>query len=131
MKCDFRDGELSKKVLFKSKLSGEPIHFGFIPIWELKKFVRYCLKNKLVAPLDPLNPRNPWYIADVNFVYVSTYSQTSVWPVAQIMTWLADLLRVQFTTGGLRPLRTARQTIDCGPNHHAKHYVIRNKMYIS
>ncbi len=131
MKCDFRNGELSKKVLFKSRLSGEPIHFGFIPVWELRKFVRYCLENKLVAPLDPLNPKNPWYIADVNFVYVSTYSLTSAWPVAQIMTWLADLLRVQFATGGLRQLRTARQTIDCGPDHHASHYVIRNKMYIS
>ena len=135
MKCNFHDSELVKKSLFKSRLSGEPIHFGFIPIWELRKFVKFCLENKIIVPHAPgtcgLSQVNHWYIAEVNFLYRSTYSQTSFWPVAQIMTWLADLLRVQFATGGLRQLRTAIQTIDCGPNHAASHYVIRNKMYIS
>jgi hypothetical protein len=130
MKCDFRNEEESKKALFKSRLSGEPIHFGFIPVWELKKFVRFCLENKIVEPIDP-NQINTWYKADVNFLYQSTYSLTSAWPTAQIMTWLADILRVQFRTGGLRALRTAVQTIDCGPHHTASHYVIRKKMYIS
>lgn len=130
MKCDFHDSELVKKSLFKSKLSGEPIHFGFIPVWELKKFVRFCLENKLVEPHDP-NQINRWYKADVNFVYVSTYSLTTAWPTAWIMTWLADLLRVQFRSGGLRALRTALQTIDCGPMNNASHYVIRDKKYIS
>jgi hypothetical protein len=129
MKCDFRDGELSKKALFKSKLSGEPIHFGFIPVWELKKFVSYCLENKLIVPMWP--GKNDWYTADVNFLYKSTYSQTMFQPTAWIMTWLADLLRVQFATGGLRSLRTAIQTIDCGPDHAASHYVIRDNRYIS
>lgn len=131
MKCDFRNGELSKKVLFKSRLSGEPIHFGFIPIWELRKFVRYCLENKLIVQLDPMSPNNLWYIANINFVYQSTYSQTRFQPTAWLMTWLADLLRVQFATGGIRQLRTAIQTIDCGPANGASHYVIRNMMYIS
>lgn len=130
MKCNFHDSELVKKSLFKSRLSGEPIHFGFIPIWELKKFVKFCLDNKIIVPYDP-NQINRWYTADVNFVYQSTYSLTMVWPTAWIMTWLADLLRVQFATGGLRSLRTAIQTIDCGPDHAASHYVIRDKMYIS
>ena len=130
MKCDFQNEELTKKVLFKCKLSGEPIHFGFIPIWQLKKFVKFCLDNKLIVPLDP-NQINRWYTADVNFLYKSTYSLTTAWPTAWIMTWLADLLRVQFATGGLRSLRTAIQTIDCGPNHSASHYVIRDNMYIS
>ena len=130
MKCDFRDNEQIKKVLFRSKLSGEPIHFGFIPVWELKKFVTFCLENKLIERVWPGKPTNTWYKADVNFVYQSTYSQTSQWPVAQVMTWLADILRVQFRTGGLRSLRTAIQTIDCGPDHTASHYVIRNNKYI-
>ena len=129
MKCDFRDTELVKKSLFRSKLSGEPIHFGFIPVWELKKFVRFCLENKLLEPVNP--PINIWYTADVNFVYQSTYSLTSVWPTAQIMTWIADIFRIQFATGGLRSLRTSVQTIDCGPLNTRDHYAIRDKKYIA
>ena len=130
MKCNFQDNEASKKALFKSKLSGEPIHFGFIPVWELKKFVRFCLDNKLIKANDPTGV-NHWYTADVNFLYRSTYSLASFWPGARLMTWIADLLRIQLPTGGLRCLRTNIQTIDCGPNHTASHYVIRDNMYIS
>jgi hypothetical protein len=130
MKCDFRNSELVKKSLFKSKLSGEPIHFGFIPVWRLRKFVRFCLENKLIKQHDP-NQINRWYKADVNFVYVTTYSHTTAWPTARIMTWLADILGVQFAAGGLRSLRTSTQTIDCGPLNNREYYVIRDKKYIS
>jgi len=130
MKCNFHDSELVKKSLFKSKLSGEPIHFGFIPVWELKKFVKFCLENKIIVPHDP-NQINRWYIAEVNFLYRSTYSYASFWPGARLMTWIADLLHIQLPTGGLRSLRTAIQTIDCGPDHTASHYVILDKKYIS
>jgi len=116
--------------LFKSKLSGESIHFGFIPVWGLKKFVRFCLENRVLVPVHA-SQINIWYTADVNFVYQSTYSLTSVWPTAQIMTWIADIFRIQFASGGLRSLRTSVQTIDCGPLNSRDHYAIRDKKHIA
>ena len=128
MKADFRT--ITNKDLFMSKLSGEPIHFGFIPVWRLGAFVRYCLKNEIITKRDPNNRRNPWYTAHYDFVYVATYSFASTPLFARVMVWVADLTgkRLRWLW---RPLYTGRETIDCGPTGPSNNYLISNGLYIS
>jgi len=93
MKCDFRNEEEARKIVFKSRLSGEPIHFGFIPKWERKAFVQFCKDQKLVVPFKSPKGKPGFskevYTAKDTFTYVTTYSVNSLFGWA--FEWIADL----------------------------------------
>lgn len=92
MKCDFRNDEKARKIIFKSRLAGEPIHFGFIPKWERKAFVQFCKDQKLVVPFKgPTGKRgfgNEVYTAKDVFTYEITYSVNVFF--GWVFEWIAD-----------------------------------------
>ena len=94
MKCDFRNVEEAKKIIFKSRLSGEPLYFGFILKWERKEFVQFCKDQKLVVPFKSKGPivkrgfRKEVYTAKDTFTYQITYSVNTLFGWA--FEWIAD-----------------------------------------
>jgi hypothetical protein len=122
MKCDFRDTVPTKRAWFKCKLSGEPIHFGYIPVWRLPAFVRFCKEHNLITA-HPEDRRGIFFTSNHYFLYTITDSvDTSILGTMQI--WLADLLGKSFAT--------RKNTINVGGGEiHTKwRYTIRNGRYI-
>lgn len=137
MKLDYRT--LTEKDLFIAKLKKESIHFGFIPVWRLKEFVRFCKERKLIeyTPTD----RSLWsryYYANYSFVYVATFAQTNFRPLAFITRWLTDLLgyylskRQQYLlTPSIHCFRTIQRTINIDHIGQSDwNYRIHTKQYI-
>jgi len=46
MTYDFR--KMTKLDMFKAKLANNVIDFGYIPMWRLKAFKNFCVKNELI-----------------------------------------------------------------------------------
>lgn len=129
MKCDFRNAEEARKILFKSKLSNEPIHFGHILVWDLKDFVQFCKDNKIITPQDIVEIFLQGYDVHYKFRYTTTVARTNFKPLAKITIWISDKLGCVLE-GGAHCLRTNYQTIHCGgPTRHR--YMILDDRYIS
>lgn len=96
---------MTKKDLFKIKLTNETIHFGRISRWQLKNFIKFCKKYKLITPQE-----YRWYEANYSFSYISTVSRTNFKPLAYIMIWLSDILNHHFTHT-MHCFRTGYQTV--------------------
>lgn len=139
MKLDYRI--LTKKDLFIAKLKKEPIHFGFIPIWRLKEFVRFCIKYELIT----LRTENyvtvfdyDYYQANYDFIYIYTAAITNFRPLSFITRWLSDLLghylskRQQYSlTPFIRCFRTTQRTFSVGgPDRVDWNYIIDRNKYI-
>lgn len=131
MKCDFRNGNLTKQKLFMSKLSGEPIHFGYIPIWRLRAFIRFCKENEIITAW-PKDSMVKWHKTNYHFCYTITDSQSFFAPLEFVMILLSDLLGGYTFTPFTRCLRTRKATITCGGDQidNKWRYMIRNGLYI-
>jgi len=75
MKCDFR--KPSSKDFFKAKLSGEPLHFGFIPVWQRKVFAKFCIEHNLIEKIPGNHPTS--YKVNHVFAYKRTWHRKG-WP---------------------------------------------------
>lgn len=128
MKCNFRNKEKARKILFKSKLSNEPIHFGHILVWDLKDFVQFCKDNKIITPHDRGEIFTQGYDVHYKFLYTTTIARTNFKPLAKITIWLSDKLG-GILVNGLFCLRTNLQTIECGDERRDR-YCIFNDRYI-
>ncbi len=121
MKCDFRNEEEARKILFKSRLSGEPIHFGFILKWERKEFVQFCKDQKLVIPF--INTKGkPGFSKEV-YRAINTFTFEITWSPYNILgwafEWIADLtgFRKRMLMPGIHYAEKITQTI--GPRNSA------------
>ena len=90
MKCDWKKFEQHEQAAFKCRLSGEPLHFGLIPVWERKKFARFCIEKNLIEKIPGDHPTS--YIVRHVFAYKRTWNRTS-WrqPIGILLELWADL----------------------------------------
>jgi len=90
MKANFKN--LNMKDIFKAKLSGEPLHFGFIPVWQRKKFAEACIKHNLIEKIPGNHPTS--YKVNHVFAYKRTWHRTGWRYLPGILIELyADLFR--------------------------------------
>jgi len=84
---DFRNmGELD---VFQAKLKYEVIPFGFIPVWQMKSFLNFCIKYKLLH--KPPTYREHAYLVEHKFSYGFTGSKVHHLPFGWILEWIADI----------------------------------------
>ena len=119
MKCDFRttDG----KEVFRSKLSREPIHFGFIHKWERRKFIRFCKDAKVVTPF-PNGKSKEVYVAQIEFSYQITWSPSRL--VGGLFEWIADWtgFRKRMLAPGLHYAEKTTFTVGQGKSVYGKSF---------
>lgn len=74
--------------VFKAKLSHIVINFGFIPVWRIGRFVKFCKKHGLLY--HPPTYFNSAYEVKHNFLYVRTFSKISHLPLGNLVLWVSD-----------------------------------------
>ena len=84
---DFR--KMNVKDLFQARLKHEVINFGFIPVWNIGRFVRFCKKNGRLY--QPPTYRAYAYLVKHNFSYIRTFSKVSHLPMGWLTEWIADI----------------------------------------
>lgn len=135
MNLDYRT--LTEKDLFIAKLKKEPIHFGFIPIWRLKDFIRFCKEHKLITLTSEAEKKYcpSYYNVNYDFIYTYTDAQTNFRPLSFIIKWLSDILghylskRQQYClTPMIHCFRTTQRTFNVGGPK--SFYIIHREKYI-
>ncbi len=91
MKCNFKNPNV--KDIFKARLRGEPLHFGFIPLWERKKFVKFCIAQNLIEKIPGCHATS--YKVNHVFAYKGTLHKTA-WraPVGCLIELFADIFNI-------------------------------------
>lgn len=91
MKCDFKNANI--KDIFKARLRGEPLHFGFIPLWQRKEFANFCIAQNLIEKIPGCHPTS--YKVNHVFVYKGTLHNTA-WraPVGCLIELFADIFKL-------------------------------------
>ena len=87
MKYDFR--KMSAKDVFQAKLAYETVHFGYIPRWRMKRFLKFCLQHRFLY--HPPTYRHDAFLVEHNFFYRTTVSRLDHMPIGHAFTWVADL----------------------------------------
>lgn len=87
MTYDFR--KMNEKNLFQARLKHEVINFGFIPVWRIGRFVRFCKRNGLLY--QPPTYMACAYLVKHNFSYVRTFSKVGHLPMGWLTEWIADI----------------------------------------
>lgn len=88
LQYDFR--KMSASDVFKAKLANETVHFGYIPRWRMKRFLRFCLQHKFLY--HPPTYMEHAYLVNHNFFYRTTMTKLDHMPIGWLFTWVADLL---------------------------------------
>lgn len=84
---DFR--KMNEKDVFQARLAHEVINFGFIPIWRIGRFVRFCKKHELLY--HPPTYFESAYLVKHKFEYTRTFSKISHLPLGWLAEWIADI----------------------------------------
>jgi len=84
---DFR--KMTAKDVFQARLAHEVLDFGFIPIWRIGRFVRFCKKHGLLY--QPPTYMAGAYLVKHNFRYDRTFSKVSHLPLGWLAEWIADI----------------------------------------
>ena len=79
---------MNDKDVFQAKLKHDVIDFGFIPVWHIGRFVKFCKKRGLLY-------RPPTYVdcayeVKHNFRYVRTFSTINHRLLGWLTAWLSD-----------------------------------------
>lgn len=102
---------MTKKDLFKARLGGKKIDFGFIPKWRRKKFVQFCKDNELIVPITD-SFADYVYKANATFCYQLTQTSGSLF--GELAELFADL------TNRRKSWRTEIHTINISPGTQPK-----------
>ena len=95
MTYDFR--EMTEPDLFKARLANKVIDFGYIPMWRLRAFMKFCVKHRLIYQPDGYSHHS--YKVEHEYKYICTGSKVSFLPFGWAFVLWHDIVGYKDLSG--------------------------------